>query len=316
MAMTTDLPTLLKERASLTRDVRQFFERRGVLEVTTPLLSRAAVTDPSIESLVVAMQAREPRYLRTSPEFPLKRLLSAGAPDVFELGPVFRDGESGRWHNPEFMLLEWYRRGFGMQQLVDEVVELVQSVSGKKFSEYDLRQMRYYDAFDAVLGVDVREQNGDELERIARRESDVPEGPMDTDQWLDFLFSTQVQPQFPDRTITVVTHYPASQAALARLDPGCCDTALRFEVFVGAVELANGFEELDNEREQAIRFDHDNAVRMRRGQRPMPVDRAFLDSLDQLPECSGVALGFDRLLMLTEELESISKALAIAWDDA
>ncbi len=289
---------------------------RDVIEVSTPLLSQAAVTDPAIESFAVAVGEHERRYLRTSPEFPLKRLLSAGVPDVFELGPVFRNGERGRLHSPEFTLLEWYRQGVTMQGLIDEVVCLLQNVRDRKFASYSVDQYGYYPLFDRVIGHDVRGLNAAELRELAEESGNPPTVEMDTDQWLDFLFSERIQPSFERDSITVVTHYPASQAALAKIDQKDVGTALRFEVFVGNVELANGFEELDDAAEQAARFASDNALREHRGQLAMPIDKRFIQALDHLPACSGVALGFDRLLMLVDDLPSITEAIPVGWLDA
>ncbi|MFK8030784.1 MAG: EF-P lysine aminoacylase EpmA [Gammaproteobacteria bacterium] len=305
------LTTLLHQRASLTQQIRAFFAERNVLEVNTPLLSQAAVTDPGIESFHV-ITGGHGRYLRTSPEFPLKRLLSAGAPDVFELGAVFRDGENGRLHNPEFNLLEWYRIGFEMQDLIDEVVALLRIAGDNTFSGESVQQRTYYDLFQRTFGVDVRQFEAEQLAELAAEHMAIPQGSMDVDQWLDLLFSSIIQPQL-DKGIVVVTHYPASQAALAKLDPVAPDTALRFEVFVGGVELANGFEELNQSSEQAERFESDNRLREFREQKPMPIDTRFLESLDHMPACSGVALGFDRLLMLCFDLQSIDETLALPW---
>jgi len=312
----TDLSQFLKRRASLATEIRQFFFDRNVTEVTTPLLSQAGVTDPSIESFQVALNEPEARYLRTSPEFPLKRLLAAGAPDLFELGPVFRDGERGALHNPEFTLLEWYRLGFAMQDLIDEVVALLQTVCDGKFSTFNVHQIRYFELFSQVTDCDVSALDAAALGRLASQTGHAPESEMDVDQWLDFLFSTVVQSSFEADAITVVTHYPASQAALAALDVKAPHTALRFEVFVGSVELANGFEELTDAAEQASRFASDNELRKVRGQRSMPVDTRFLTSLNSLPDCSGVALGFDRLFILSNDLSSISDALPVSWSEA
>jgi len=311
-----ELSRLIHQRASLADEIRAFFNEIDVIEVTTALLSQAAVTDPGIESFTVTVSEKEVRYLRTSPEFSLKRLLGAGTPDVFELGPVFRNGERGSLHNPEFTLLEWYRQGVVMQGLIDEVVTLIQRIRDGKFSQFRVHQHRYYALFDSVTGCNVRGYCAAELKRLAVDLTQPPNIDMDTDQWLDFLFSTLIQPSFDSDTIHVVTHYPASQAALAKIDPDAPDTALRFEVFVGAVELANGFEELNNAAEQAERFARDNVLRDVRGQKQMPVDRRFIQTLDQLPACSGVALGFDRLLMLADDLPSISKALLVGWFEA
>lgn len=310
----SDLAQLLRKRASLTREVRHFFHERNVLEVTSPLLSQAAVTEVNIESFGVSVSDAQFRYLRTSPEFSLKRFLSAGAPDLYELGPVFRQGESGRWHNPEFTLLEWYRLGFSMQSLIDEVVALLGAVGDARLQALPVRQLTYYEAIEQAIGADVRSLGSKELsERVAAR-LPVPEGDMDVDQWLDYAFSALVQPGF-DNEIVVVTHYPATQAALAKLAPDG-NTALRFEVFVGAIELANGFEELTDAAEQAARFEQDNRLREQRGLPRRPVDTRFLDALSSLPACSGVALGFDRLLMTTQDIHSMDRALALPWSVA
>ncbi|MEM7081290.1 MAG: EF-P lysine aminoacylase EpmA [Pseudomonadota bacterium] len=299
----------LLRRARLATRIREFMAANGVLEVVTPVLSAAAVTDPQIESFA-SQSPWGTRYLRTSPEFAHKRLLSQGAPDLFEMGPVFRQAECGNRHNPEFTLLEWYRLGYSMQQLIDEVIELLRRVDCVS-EQAPVEQLRYFDAFERVLGFSVTSLSTQELSDVARQ-VDGPVGELDRDQWLDFLFATRVQPTLTDRTV-VITHYPASQAALAKLDAMAPDTALRFEVFVRGLELANGFEELTCAVEQRARFDNDNALRVKRGQSALPIDERFLTSLDTLPPCAGVALGIDRLLMLLDDCTTIDEVLTFGW---
>lgn len=324
----SELIELLHKRATLLSLVRAFFADRDVTEVHTSVLSQAAISDPAIESF--AVDATPTRYLRTSPEFSLKRLLCAGAPDIYEMGPVFRQGEAGRRHNPEFTLLEWYRHGFSMQNLINEVVDLLRhtglltgnSAADKTSSDVPARecdnqvtQTTYADAFQQTIGVDILSCSAHELALIAASLGPAPDAPMDKDQWLDYLFALHIQTAYARLPCWVVTHYPASQAALARLDPDKPDFALRFEVFVGDMEIANGFEELQDAREQAQRFARDNQLREQRGQAVRPVDQRFLKALEMgLPSCSGVALGVDRLMMCLHGGKDIRAGLAWPWE--
>ncbi len=246
----------------------------------------------------------------------MKRLLCAGAPDIFELGPVFRQGESGRWHNPEFTLLEWYRRGYSMQTLITEVLELL-THSGLAGCENDVQQLTYADAFQQVLDIDVLACDAQSLRKAAASLGAAPDTELDKDQWLEYLFATQVRTAFSDKACWVLTHYPASQAALAKLDPDDPRFALRFEVFVGAMEIANGFQELQDAKEQSARFQKDNDIRAQRGQAVRPIDDNFLGALSKgMPACSGVALGIDRLLMRLHGLSDIRLSLAWPWHES
>lgn len=291
----------LRMRAAMLARIRAFFAQRDVLEVHTPLITEAGITDLHIESLALA----DGRFLRTSPEYQHKRLLAAGFPDLYELGPVFRAEEHGRYHRTEFTLLEWYRLGFGWRELASEVNELIRiCLAGRALTH---RYLSWASAFAALDGLDPL--SCDEPALLAL----TPELPTDCnrDMRLDYLFATRIQPGFPSDTITVVHDYPASQAALARLKPEDPRVAERFEVFIGPIELANGYCELTRAGEQRLRLERDNAARLSLGRRAMPIDERFLAALDHgLPDCSGVALGVDRLLMAAMGSGNIAEVIA------
>lgn len=293
----------LQRRAELTARIRTFFAERGVAEVTTPVITSSGVTDPNIASIELS---HDSGYLRTSPEYWHKRLLAAGFGDLYELGPAFRDGESGRLHEVEFTLLEWYRRDWGWRQLADEVVTLILHCLSRADGQPLVRYLAWKDCFRETLAVDGLSADDSELRRIA---DDAPPD-CSRDMLLDFLFATRIQSAFPPDTITVVHDYPASQAALARLKPGEPDVAERFEVFWGTLELANGYQELQDVREQSARFERDNRIRAGLHRREMPVDHALIAALQSgLPDCSGVALGVDRLLMAALGASNITEVM-------
>jgi elongation factor P--(R)-beta-lysine ligase len=291
----------LQLRAAMLARIRDFFARRGVLEVTTPLITPSGITDLHIESLALA----DGRFLRTSPEYQHKRLLAAGFPDLYELGPVFRAEEHGRCHRTEFTLLEWYRLGFDWRELAEEVAELIRlCLTGQ---DLRLRYLAWSESFSPLGDFDPLNCEPQHLLDL------TPTLPDDCnhDMRLDYLFATAVQPDFPIDTITVIHDYPASQAALARLKPDDQRVAERFEVFVGPVELANGYRELTQAGEQGRRLAADNASRLALGRRAMPIDQRFLAALDHgLPDCSGVALGVDRLLMIAIGSQDIADTIA------
>jgi lysyl-tRNA synthetase class 2 len=304
----------LETRARLLADIRAFFAARNVLEVETPILSRAGNTDPNIRSL--RTDSPRSRYLRTSPEHPMKRLLAAGHSDLYELGRVFRAGESGPWHNPEFTLLEWYRLGWSYLDLADEVVALLKSCGRGCFDAWPCERVSYRQLFLRQAGIDPFLAGESECQDAAL-ERGIEAGPMDLRDWLDLLLSHLIQPALGGERITVVCDFPCDQAALARVRPEATPLAERFEVYLGAVELANGYQELRDSDELRRRFEHDNRQRMARGDEPMPVDEALLEALRHgLPDCAGVALGVDRLLMAMLGLEHIDMAIAFPADRA
>ncbi|MGA6540221.1 EF-P lysine aminoacylase GenX [Stenotrophomonas rhizophila] len=305
----------LRQRAALNACIRDFFATRGVLEVETPILSVAGNTEPNIDSFhtrfsghVDAGEAQ--RWLRTSPEYPLKRLLAAGVGDCYELGRVFRNGEAGGRHNPEFTMLEWYRVGWDHHRLIGETAALVRAALSLVQREARLEVIDYRSLYQRQLGVDPFEADIDAL-RAPLSEIHIDPQGLTRDDWLDLLMTHCIQPAFGDDTMTVVHDWPASQAALARVRPGTPALAERFELYLGPVELANGYHELNDAAEQRARFERDHAVRRMRGAVLPPLDEALLAALPQLPDCAGVAVGVDRLLMAMNRTPAIADVLAI-----
>jgi len=307
-------------RARLYAAIRAFFAARDVLEVETPMLSAAANTEPNIESFATRFSGHadagpRERWLRTSPEFPLKRLLAAGVGDCYELGRVFRDGEAGRRHNPEFTLLEWYRVGFDHRKLAAETVALVQDALALAGRRAVVIERSYADLFNESLGLDPHRATLADLRAPLADVGIEPTG-LTRDDWLDLLLTHRIQPTFPADRITMIHDYPASQCALARIRAGDPPLAERFEVYLGTQELANGYHELNDATEQRARFEHDNVRRRARAQRELPLDARLLAVLDGLPDCAGVALGIERLLMAMLGSEAIADVLAFPFDQA
>lgn len=300
----------LQARAKLLAEVRNFFARRGVLEVETPMLSAAGNSDPGLSQF----DTRDGRWLRTSPEYSMKRLLAAGSGDIYELGRVFRAGEAGAWHNPEFTLLEWYRVGWHFGQLMDEVAELIAHCGESSARSWRVQKVHYRDWIQSVAGVDPLEAKAATLRHaVTAAGIDAPLDALDRDGLLDLLVSHVVQPTLDQNVLTLVSRYPASQAALARICDDDPRVAERFEAFLGPVELANGYGELTDPREQRRRFEAENARRVTDGLRPVPLDENLLDALSHgLPESAGVALGLDRLLMVLEGALRIEDVLAFS----
>jgi lysyl-tRNA synthetase class 2 len=315
------LRAALDLRARLYALIREFFVVRKVLEVETPILSAGANTDPNILSFTtyfgghIDSGARQ-RWLRTSSEFAQKRLLAAGIGDCYELGRVFRDGEAGRSHNPEFTMLEWYRVGWDHHRLMAEVVDLVQAALVLQGKTSDLHRSDYRSLFVAALGIDPFVASETEL-RAALGEVRVNEDGLSRDDWLDLLLTHRIQPQFPADRITVVYDYPMSQCALAKIRHDDPPVAERFEVYVGRHELANGYHELTDVVEQRARFVRDNQRRRERGLPELLIDTNLLAALESgMPDCAGVALGVERLLMVMTGSDDIRDVLAFAFSEA
>lgn len=306
---------VMRERAAMLARVRAYFASHRVLEVQTPLLSAAAVSEPQIESIAVAPLRGSPMYLQTSPEYPMKRLLAAGIGDCYQICPVFRDGESGRQHNPEFTMIEWYRVGFGVAELQQDVDRLLRAAVGDLRRLPPSRALTYRDAMAEYSGIDCAKAGAREIAAVLRdRGVAAPaSGELDLDSWLDLLMATVVGPQLGRDGPLFLRDYPASQAALARVrDSGDgWPVAERFELYLDGIELANGFHELGDALEQRRRFTQDLQKRRQRGQREAPLDERFLAALAEgLPDCAGVALGFDRLVMAALGLATIDEAMA------
>ncbi|HET6602775.1 MAG TPA: EF-P lysine aminoacylase EpmA [Xanthomonadaceae bacterium] len=310
-------PAAMALRAQLYGRIREFFAARRVLEVETPMLSAAANTEPNIRSLSLRLDAPSAagpgqRWLRTSPEFALKRLLAAGIGDCYELGRVFRDGEAGRRHNPEFTLLEWYRVGWDHLRLMEEAAALVLEAFGLCGRSLRVRRCSYRDLFLGTLGLDPFTAPEPAL-RGPLADWEIDAAGLERDDWLDLLLTHRIEPGLADDELLLLHDFPASQCALAKLRraPDGGMVAERFELFVGRLEVANGFHELTDAREQRSRFVADNRRRVRRGLPQLPLDERLLAALAHgLPDCAGVALGMDRLLMAMLGASGIADVLA------
>ena len=311
----------MRLRARLYAEIRGFFAARGLLEVETPVLSEAGNTEPNIDSFSTAFSGHRDagaprRWLRTSPEYPLKRLLAAGIGDCYELGRVFRNGEAGGRHNPEFTMLEWYRVGWDHLRLADEAVALVQQALALVGRRAQVESTSYRDLFLRWVGVDpflaADAQLRQPLDGIGIDAQDLSR-----DDWLDLLMTHRIQPGLAADRITVVHDWPASQCALARVRDGDPPVAERFELYLGRFELANGYHELTDAAEQRQRFERDCAVRAARGTVQPPLDERLLGALQSgMPDCAGVALGVERLLMALLGTDRIGDVLAFDFGRA
>ncbi|MEN5426792.1 EF-P lysine aminoacylase EpmA [Stenotrophomonas pennii] len=310
----------LRQRAALNAMVRRFFAQREVLEVETPILSAAGNTEPNIDSFHTDFSGHRDagarrRWLRTSPEFPLKRLLAAGVGDCYELGRVFRNGEAGGRHNPEFTMLEWYRLGWDHHRLIDETAALVQQALALVGRVATLQVIDYRTLYLQRVGVDPFEASIAEL-RLPLAGIQIDAAGLGRDDWLDLLMTHCIQPHLDDTVMTVVHDWPASQAALARIRDDTPPRAERFELYLGPVELANGYHELGDAQEQRARFEADHARRQARGDVLPPLDEALLAALPAMPACAGVAVGVDRLLMAMARTSRIADVLAFDFSRA
>ncbi|WP_264273287.1 elongation factor P--(R)-beta-lysine ligase [Duffyella gerundensis] len=304
----------LLKRAAIMAEIRRFFADRGVLEVETPAMSQATVTDIHLvpfQTRFVGPGAAAGRdlWLMTSPEYHMKRLLAAGSGPIYQMGRSFRNEESGRHHNPEFTMLEWYRPHYDMYRLMNEVDDLLQQVLECANAE----SISYQQAFIRHLELDPLSADKAQLREAALKlgAAEFAATEEDRDTLLQLLFMLGVEPKIGLEKPVFVYHFPASQAALAEISTEDHRVAERFEVYFKGIELANGFRELTDSREQRQRFEQDNRRRVARGLAEHPVDHYLLDALAHgLPACSGVALGVDRLIMLALKAESLSDVIA------
>ncbi|MDC0948272.1 EF-P lysine aminoacylase EpmA [Gammaproteobacteria bacterium] len=305
-----DLATL-QNRAALKMTLRDFFGVRGVLEIDTPALSRFANTDPHLDSVATAHG-----WLHTSPEFAMKRLLAAGCGDIWQLCPVWRADERGRRHNPEFLMLEWYRQDFTLRQLMEEVDALLRSaLPTQRLAAMRVRS--YREVFDAMLSIDPFTATCQQLADCAARATvRADSSTMTRNDWLDLLMATCIEPRLGSDGPDFITDYPADQAALAQVrQVGDVQVGERFECYLGGIELANGYHELGDPDEQQRRFAADNVQRLALGKPEMPVDTFLLRALKAgMPDCCGVALGFDRLLMIKCGLDALDATQTFSVD--
>lgn len=301
---------MLRRRAELYASIRRFMDERNVLEVETPLLSQAAVSDTVLESLPVNYSGGS-GYLQTSPEFAMKRLLAAGSGPVFQIAKVFRDGERGRLHHPEFTMLEWYRPGYSVTALLDEIDELLVHLGLPAAG-----RCSYAEVFLTATGLDPHTAADKALLESAQANG-LNGLNHSRNELLDFLFSACVQPRLPASGCVVIYDFPVAQAALARIRPGQPPVAERFELFIDGMEVGNGFNELCDAAEQERRFQADQSEREHRGLPLRPLDERLLSALlSGLPDCCGIAIGLDRLLMALTGARHIDQVLAFPVERA
>jgi len=301
---------ILSERAQLFESIRNFFKKEGVIEVDTRLLERFTVSDPYMKALeVYDLTSKSVGFLQTSPEYSMKRLLSLGSGDIYQLGKAFRAEEKGIHHDTEFTMLEWYRLNFGIQELMQEVYLLVDSILDKRMRV----DFSYRDAFTTFVGIDPFLISNQDLESFTRDKlGDIPQDLL-RDNYLSLLFSEVIEPSFDPSKVTFVYYYPESQASLAKaIELDDLVVAERFEVYCGGIELANGFHELTDSEEQLSRFKQDNIIRKQIGEPQIAIDTRLIEALENgVPDCSGVALGVDRLLMIKLQQSNISDVLPL-----
>lgn len=306
----------LHQRAKLLQQIRDFFLQRNILEVETPTLSQHAVTDAHIESIRSEFTngtITQTVFCQTSPEYAMKRLLAAGSGSIFQICKAFRSDELGRYHNPEFTMLEWYHLDYDHHQLMDEMDELLQHVLQCSAA----LRLSYQNCFLQYLNIDPLTCSLEELKSIIHAQKIMDTSDFDRDTCLQLLMSHLIEPHLGLREPFFLYDFPASQAALAKMNPNNPLVANRFEVYIKGIEIANGFHELSNAEEQRQRFEKDLSLRQSLNRRPMEIDQRLLQALSHgLPNCSGVALGIDRLLMLKINASSISDVIAFPWDRA
>lgn len=310
----------LRLRAETLKQIRDFFDECGVLEVQTPVLGQAGSTDVGLNSMQSCCSGGgvcEPLdlYLQTSPEFHMKRLLAAGSGPIWQLAVSFRNGEYSARHNPEFAMLEWYQPGYDLNDLMAEVQALIEEVLGVSACS----SRSYRSLFREYLALDPFRCELIDLQRLCHENTGIDADALDRDGCCDLLMSACIEPQLGQDEITFVIDYPASQAALAkvRTDADGDAVAARFECYYRGIELANGYHELTDAEEQARRFAEDNRQRREQGLPEVTADQHLVSALQTgMPECAGVALGFDRLLMLKAGAERLSDVISFSIDRA
>lgn len=306
---------LLQQRARMLQRIRVFFAQRNVLEVETPLLQSACGTDPNLDFFSTFYETspnRQQMFLQTSPEFAMKRLLAAGSGSIFQICKAFRNGEAGRFHNPEFTILEWYRVDFDLTQLMDEVEALFADLFQYSFNAP--QRVSYQTIFAKLTGLDSLNFSLEKYRAFAEKEN-LPDAITLCGEshvlWLDFLFSFCVQPHLGQGSLCLVYGYPACQSSLARLNSENPLITERFEVFLNGVELGNGYHELTDVEEQNRRFEAEIETRKIQNLPAVVKDEKLLAALKHgLPDCAGIALGLDRILMLLTKKSSISEVIS------
>lgn len=317
----TELSKRLTDRANFLRAIREYFYQQDLLEVDTPILSQYGNPEPALLNFVTAYHGpgelyQENLYLITSPEYHMKRLLAQGVKDCYYLGKVFRDGELSSRHNPEYTILEWYRLGFSLSELMDNTATLIEDLVKKTIP---IERFTYKEAFLHHLGFNPFHYGQKELETILQQNGIMLTfSPRSQDEVLDLCVTHLLEPAFNPNNLTFLYEYPASQASLAQLkkDKEGDWVGLRYELYWQGLELANGYEELTESKEQRRRFEEENSAREALGLKSVPLDEKLLASLDDVPPCSGVAMGVDRLLMAIYGYDSITQVLPFGLEEA
>lgn len=294
-----------QDRAKMLASARHFFSERHITEVDCPILSTRAAVDAHIDLIPATYNGKQKIYLHSSPEYGMKRLLAEGSGDIYQLSHVFRDGEYGDKHNPEFMMAEWYRCGFTYEQMIEETCAFIQLFVG----ELPIKTLTYREALIKYAEIDCTTATDSDLEKLVP----VHTGVQNRDDLLNIILNMKVEPHLGQNELTVITDYPATQSALAKTEN---EVAKRFEVYCKGLELANGYEELTDSAEQKKRFLEANRQREQMGKEPLPIDEAFLKILDFVPPCCGVAVGFDRLMMLRHGEARIGDVILFDWESA
>ena len=297
-------------RAAILKKIRAFFEKRNILEIDTPIMSYSNVTDPNIECISVAPLAGDDHqyHLHSSPELNMKRLLAGGFPDIYQICKVFRDNEYSSRHQPEFTIIEWYRKNYDLTKIMNETIEFIEMIIKTSRTISNPNFLSYHEIFFQTLGVNPLSTTTKKLAKIANENLNLSTSlNMDRDQWLDLLMVNCITPKIPSDRLTIIYHYPASQAVLAKICRKNNKVAERFEVFFGSLELANGYAELTNFKEQQRRFKSDQLTRKSRELTSKTPDIKYAAAMKSgLPECSGVAVGLDRLMMIDLKVSDIN----------
>lgn len=306
----------LQARARALSQVRRFFAQRNVMEVETPLVCSHTVTEPNIQSFAVE-HLNQKKFLQTSPEYAMKRLLAAGTHDIFQISKCFRQGEVGPYHNPEFTMIEWYRLGYTLSQIMQETVTFISEMISCSRNTDEVFYCTYDEFFQQATGIPFSDLTCEGIEHLSLKHG-LQAGPsMCVTEMVDFLFAHFVHEHLASKRLTCIYHYPVEQAALAKLNSDNKMVADRFEVFYGSLELANGYVELIDHKVQLERFNEDQLARRQRGLESVTIDHYLLDAQKHgLPECAGVAVGFDRLLMLALNAKSINEVISFDWQNA
>lgn len=310
LALTTDRLSILRDRAKMLAQARSFFAERDVLEVDCPILTNGASVDAHIDLIPATFKGFSIRYLHSSPEYGMKRLIVEGLGDIYQLSHVFRDGEYGQRHNPEFCMAEWYRMGYSFDEMIEETLAFIRLFLGPLPS----RIYSYRELFQS-LGIDYLYASEDELVDLLKPYNIQLQ---DKESLLNLVLGLLIEPKLGQDELSVLAYYPASQAALAKIIQKDEEAvALRFEIYYKGVELCNGYSELPFAEEQRARFEQANKDRLQLGKSALPIDEFFLAALEkQLPDCCGVAVGFDRLMMLRHNASALADVIPFDWPSA